>query len=92
AWCRQWGRGRGLEVMVRVTMVVLVVATGGGEVVKAAAVGGGYGGGRRVGESGMGDRLDRKTGIIFGFARNARRKSFSAAGGSGRRQQVAGRR
>nr|GEX92769.1 hypothetical protein [Tanacetum cinerariifolium] len=37
----------------------------------------------RVGESGVGDLIDRKTRIIFGFAGNARRKSFPAvvAGG-----------
>nr|GEX10463.1 hypothetical protein [Tanacetum cinerariifolium] len=33
----------------------------------------------RVGESGVGDLIDRKTRIIFGFVGNARRKSFPAA-------------
>nr|GEX22655.1 hypothetical protein [Tanacetum cinerariifolium] len=33
----------------------------------------------RMGESGVGDLIDRKTRIIFGFAENARRKSFPAA-------------
>nr|GEY54146.1 hypothetical protein [Tanacetum cinerariifolium] len=35
--------------------------------------------GRHVVESGVWDQIDRVTGNIFGFAENARRKSFSAA-------------
>nr|GEU71758.1 hypothetical protein [Tanacetum cinerariifolium] len=46
---------------------------------------------RRVGESDIRDRIDRVVGSIFGFAGNARRKSFPAAAvagdGGGRRQQ-----
>nr|GEW50272.1 polyprotein, putative [Tanacetum cinerariifolium] len=34
------------------------------------------GGGLRVGESGMVDLIDRETGIVFGFAGNARLKIF----------------
>ncbi|GKF54505.1 hypothetical protein Tco_0161415 [Tanacetum coccineum] len=34
---------------------------------------------RRVEASDYGDRIDRATRTIFGFGRNARRKSFSAA-------------
>nr|GFB27665.1 hypothetical protein [Tanacetum cinerariifolium] len=50
---------------------------------------GGFGGGGwRVVESDIWDRIDRKTGIIFGFAGNARRKSFSAAAGGGGRPEV----
>nr|GFC37697.1 hypothetical protein [Tanacetum cinerariifolium] len=51
-----------------------------------AAIGGG---GWRVVESDIWDRIDRKTGIIFGFAGNARRKSFLAAAGGGGRPEVA---
>nr|GEW58508.1 retrovirus-related Pol polyprotein from transposon TNT 1-94 [Tanacetum cinerariifolium] len=44
------------------------------------------GGGCRVWESGMVDLIDRETGIVFGFAENARRKIFLAVvGGGGRR-------
>nr|GFB75349.1 hypothetical protein [Tanacetum cinerariifolium] len=41
------------------------------------------GGGWRVRESGVGDRIDRVVGSLFGFTGNARRKSFPAAAGGG---------
>nr|GFA17150.1 hypothetical protein [Tanacetum cinerariifolium] len=40
---------------------------------------------RRVVASDIWDRIDRVTGNIFGFARNARRKSFPAAATAGGR-------
>nr|GFA86957.1 hypothetical protein [Tanacetum cinerariifolium] len=44
------------------------------------------GGGWRVWESGMVDLIGRETGIVSGFAENARRKIFPAVvGGGGRR-------
>nr|GFA90134.1 hypothetical protein [Tanacetum cinerariifolium] len=56
---------------------------GGGSGVKAvvvvAAVVGVVEAGRRVVESGIWDRIDRKAGNIFGFAGNPRRKSFPTA-------------
>nr|GFA01690.1 hypothetical protein [Tanacetum cinerariifolium] len=70
--------------------VVVVVATleggGGGNVVMMVdlvvfAMVGLWRRGWRVRESGVGDRLDRKAGNIFGFAKNARRKSFPATAG-----------
>nr|GEX76595.1 hypothetical protein [Tanacetum cinerariifolium] len=48
--------------------------------------------GQRVREGGTVDLIDRVVGIVFGFAGNTRRKSFSAAaGGGGRRIVVVGR-
>nr|GEY37143.1 hypothetical protein [Tanacetum cinerariifolium] len=40
--------------------------------------------GRRVGESDVGDRLDRVVGSIFGFGRRTRRKTFPATAGGWR--------
>nr|GEW79067.1 hypothetical protein [Tanacetum cinerariifolium] len=68
------------------TGVTLVSSANGSN--RGGCSGGFGGGGRRVVESAIWDRIDRKTGIIFGFARNARRKSFLAAAGGGGRPEV----
>nr|GEW40209.1 hypothetical protein [Tanacetum cinerariifolium] len=81
-WC-QWCFSMEMKGVVLVVMVV------GTKVEMWRLWCRGYGGGGwRVVKSDIWDRIDRKTGIIFGFAGNARRKSFQAAAGGGGRPEV----